>query len=43
MIVMATHGLRGFRRWVLGSVTDEVVRGAECPVLVVAVKDPATN
>lgn len=35
MIVMGTHGRRGFRRLLLGSVTEEVVRHASCPVLVV--------
>lgn len=33
-IAMTTHGQRGLRRVVLGSVTDKVVRSAECPVLV---------
>ncbi len=35
MIVMGSHGRRGFRRLLLGSVTEEVVRLAPCPVLVV--------
>jgi nucleotide-binding universal stress UspA family protein/predicted transcriptional regulator len=34
MVVMASSGLSRFRRWMIGSVTDKVVRGAECPVLV---------
>jgi nucleotide-binding universal stress UspA family protein len=33
LVVMATHGRRGFRRLVAGSVTEEVVRQARCPVL----------
>ncbi len=33
-IAIATHGERGVRRLVLGSVTDKVVRGASVPVLV---------
>lgn len=33
VIVMATRGLRGVRRAVLGSVTEEVLRGARGPVL----------
>ncbi len=35
MIVMSTHGHRGLMAWVLGSVAERVLRGAECPVLVV--------
>lgn len=35
LIVMGSHGRRGFRRLLLGSVTEEVVRMAPCPVLVV--------
>ena len=35
LIVMGTHGRTGFRRLVLGSVTEEVVREAPCPVLTV--------
>jgi nucleotide-binding universal stress UspA family protein len=33
VIVMATHGRTGFRRLVLGSVAERVVREAPCPVL----------
>jgi nucleotide-binding universal stress UspA family protein len=35
MIVMATHGYSGLRRWMLGSVTDKVIHTVSCPVLVV--------
>jgi len=35
LIVMGSHGRRGFRRLLLGSVTEEVVRLAKCPILVV--------
>ena len=35
LIVMTTHGYSGFTRWVLGSITERVLRGASCPVLVV--------
>jgi nucleotide-binding universal stress UspA family protein len=35
LIVMSTHGLTGPARGLLGSVADEVVRTAECPVLLV--------
>src|SRR5260370_21105826 len=36
VIVMGTHGRRGFDRLMLGSVTDRVMRRAPCPVLVVS-------
>ncbi len=35
LIVLGTHGRRGFERWSLGSVTDRVVRKADHPVLAV--------
>ena len=35
VIVMGTHGRRGFDRLMLGSVTDRVMRRASCPVLAV--------
>lgn len=35
LIVMSTHGLTGWNRALLGSTTEEVVRHAPCPVLVV--------
>jgi nucleotide-binding universal stress UspA family protein len=38
LIVMGTHGLRGFDRLMLGSVTDRVMRKAMCPVM--AVREP---
>jgi nucleotide-binding universal stress UspA family protein len=36
VIVMGTHGRRGFDRLVLGSTTDRVMRRASCPVLVIS-------
>lgn len=35
MIVMGTHGRRGLDRFFMGSVVEEVMRAARCPVLVV--------
>lgn len=32
-IVMSTHGRSGLRRFVLGSIAEEVLRHASCPVL----------
>jgi nucleotide-binding universal stress UspA family protein len=34
LIVIATHGMTGWRRLAFGSVTEKVVRTADCPVLV---------
>lgn len=34
LIVMSTHGRTGVSRWLLGSVTERVLRLAPCPVLV---------
>ncbi|MCH7483076.1 MAG: universal stress protein [Chloroflexi bacterium] len=39
LIVMATHGRSGIGRWLLGSVTDKVVRHAHHPTLVVRARD----
>lgn len=33
LIVMSSHGRTGIKRWFLGSVAEEVMRNAECPVL----------
>jgi len=35
LVVMGTHGHRGVRRFLLGSVAEEVVRKAPCPVVTV--------
>jgi nucleotide-binding universal stress UspA family protein len=35
LIVMGTHGRRGFKRLLLGSVTEAVLRDGPCPVLTV--------
>jgi nucleotide-binding universal stress UspA family protein len=36
VIVMGTHGRRGYDRLMLGSVTDRVMRRAPCPVLAIS-------
>lgn len=33
VIVMSSHGRTGIKRWFLGSVAEEVMRRANCPVL----------
>jgi len=35
LIVIATHGLTGWRRFMFGSVAEKVVRIAQCPVLTI--------
>jgi nucleotide-binding universal stress UspA family protein len=37
--VMGTHGRRGMKRFVLGSVAEHVARTARCPVLLVRTPD----
>lgn len=34
LVALGTHGKKGLRRWLLGSVADQVVRAAHCRVLV---------
>jgi nucleotide-binding universal stress UspA family protein len=43
LIVMSTHGYSGLTRWVLGSVTERVLRAAPCPVLVMRNERPLTR
>lgn len=38
LVVMATHGRTGMRHFLMGSVAERVVQGAQCSVLVVKVK-----
>jgi len=40
LLAMGTHGRSGLNRFLLGSVTEKVVRGADVPVLVVRIQDP---
>lgn len=37
MIVMATHGLSGWRQYTFGSVTEKVMHLVQCPILVIPV------
>jgi len=41
LIAMATHGLTGPRRWVLGSVASKVVQTADNPILLIRVAQDA--
>jgi nucleotide-binding universal stress UspA family protein len=42
LIVLGTHGRRGFQRFLLGSVAERVVRSASMPVLTVRADDPTS-
>jgi nucleotide-binding universal stress UspA family protein len=39
LVVMGTHGRTGLDRYLLGSVTERVVRSADVPVLTVSMED----
>jgi len=41
LIVIATHGLTGWKKVIFGSVTEKVIRLAKCPVLSIRIE--ATN
>jgi nucleotide-binding universal stress UspA family protein len=43
LIIMGTHGRRGFDRLMMGSVTERVLRHASCPVLAVRPATPGSN
>lgn len=43
LIVMGTHGRSGMSRWLLGSVTQKVIRNAPCPVIAVRDERPLKN
>ena len=35
VIVISAHGYSGFKRWILGSVADRILRTSDCPVFLV--------
>ena len=35
LVVLGTHGRRGLRRAIMGSVAEEVIRACQCPVLTI--------
>jgi nucleotide-binding universal stress UspA family protein len=39
LIVMTSHGRSGFRRWLLGSVSEKLIRSGAAPVVLVPAKD----
>jgi nucleotide-binding universal stress UspA family protein len=39
LIVVGTHGRRGVRRLLLGSVAEQILRGSRCPVMTVRGQD----
>jgi nucleotide-binding universal stress UspA family protein len=41
LVAMATHGRSGINRWLLGSVTEKVLRGATNPLLLIRASDEA--
>lgn len=41
LIVLGTHGRTGLRRLLLGSVAEQVIRHAPCPVLTSRIPEPA--
>jgi nucleotide-binding universal stress UspA family protein len=43
LIVMATHGRTGLKRWVYGSVTAKVLRSVSCSMLVIRPTDAELN
>lgn len=38
LIIMSTHGHTGFSKWAFGSIAEKVLKGADCPILLVKVK-----
>ncbi|MGS0895346.1 universal stress protein [Burkholderia stagnalis] len=43
LAVVGTHGRRGFRRVLLGSVAERFLRGSNCPVLLIRGDDTAAS
>jgi nucleotide-binding universal stress UspA family protein len=43
LIAMGTHGRRGFARWVMGSVTEWMMRHSPVPVLTISAKETITK
>jgi nucleotide-binding universal stress UspA family protein len=43
LIVLSSHGRSGLSRMLIGSVTDKLLRGASCPVLVVPARSERSH
>jgi nucleotide-binding universal stress UspA family protein len=43
VIIIATHGLTGWRKFLFGSVAEKVIRMAPCPVLSMQVPSEETE
>ena len=43
LIVMSSHGYSGLTRWMLGSVTEKVLRSTPCPVMIVRSPKPLSK
>lgn len=43
LIVMSSHGRSGIKRWFLGSVAEEVMRNADCPILLYKSSDESES
>jgi nucleotide-binding universal stress UspA family protein len=39
LLIMSTRGETGLTRWLLGSVTDHVIRGVSIPIWVIPARD----
>lgn len=42
LIVVGTHGRKGFRKMILGSIAEEIYRKTACPVLAIGPENPAS-
>ena len=43
LVVMGTHGRSGWNRFILGSITEKVIRLLDCPVLTVGARETRTT
>jgi nucleotide-binding universal stress UspA family protein len=43
LIVLATHGWTGIRRWALGSTANNIARASKCPVLLIRAEEKVPN